>query len=90
MAYERRRLSTESDKSSTSTTYSTESTTNYPTISTEQNLQFIKRTVSTNIIKSNSIKRSSTMSSPAEQVLARAKNTYVELNSYFQCSSLPK
>ncbi|CAF2848301.1 unnamed protein product [Rotaria sp. Silwood2] len=29
------------------------------------------------------------MSSPAEQILARTKNTFVDLNPYFQCSSLP-
>ena len=88
MAYERRRLSTESDKSSTSTTHSTESTTTYPNIiqpiiSTEQKLP--KKPVNR-----NPIKRSSTMNSPAELILARTKNTFVDLNPYFQCSSLPK
>ncbi len=87
MAYERRRLSTESDKSSTSTTHSTESIT-YPIIPTDQKLS--KKTSSTNTIKSNPIKRSSTMSSPAELILARTKNTFVDLNPYFQCSSLPR
>jgi hypothetical protein len=93
MAYERRRLSTESDKSSTSTTHSTESTTTYPNliqpiIFTDQKLT--KKTVNNNTIKPNPIKRSSTMSSPAELILARTKNTFVDLNPYFQCSSLPK
>jgi len=80
MAYERRRLSTESDKSSTSTTYSIESTTTYPVISTEHN---------PSSKKSTTIKRSPTMSSPAEVLLARTKNTFIDLNPYFQCSSLP-
>jgi hypothetical protein len=79
MAYERRRLSTESDKSSTSTTHSTESTTTYSV----QN-QITKKSTST-----NTTKRNSTMSSPAEILLARTKNTFVDLNPYFQCSSLP-
>jgi hypothetical protein len=80
MAYERRRLSTESDKSSTSTTHSTESTTTYSV----QN-QITKKSTST-----NTTKRNSTMSSPAEILLARTKNTFVDLNPYFQCSSLPR
>jgi hypothetical protein len=80
MAYERRRLSTESDKSSTSTTHSTESITTYPVISSGQK-QISKQSTST--------KRNSTMSSPAEILLARTKNSFVDLNPYFQCSSLP-
>lgn len=67
MAYERRRLSTESDKSSTSTTHSTESLTT----------------------KKSTVKQSFTMNSPAEILLARTKNTFIDLNPYFQCSSLP-
>jgi hypothetical protein len=82
MAYERRRLSTESDKSSTSTTHSTESTTTHP----DQKLSNIPTTKSTS---THTIKRSSTMSSPAELLLARTKNTFIDLNPYFQCSSLP-
>ncbi|CAF4654426.1 unnamed protein product, partial [Rotaria sp. Silwood2] len=96
MAYERRRLSTESDKSSTSTTHSTESTTTnsnlvYPIISNDQKLSITtsKKSSTTDTTKSYPIKRSSTMSSPAEQILARTKNTFVDLNPYFQCSSLP-
>ncbi|CAF1256231.1 unnamed protein product [Rotaria sp. Silwood1] len=96
MAYERRRLSSESDKSSTSTNHSTESTTNtsnlvHPIISNEQKLSITtskkSSTIDTN--KNYPTKRSSTMSSPAEQILARTKNTFVDLNPYFQCSSLP-
>jgi hypothetical protein len=94
MAYERRRLSTESDKSSTSTNHSTESNTTYrtisphivhPTIPTDQKLSIItsKKAI-------NTIKRNSTMTSPAEQLLARTKNSFVDLNPYFQCSSLPR
>jgi hypothetical protein len=95
MAYERRRLSTESDKSSTSTNHSTESNTTYrtisphivhPTIPTDQKLSIITTTKKL----SNTIKRNSTMTSPAEQLLARTKNTFVDLNPYFQCSSLPR
>lgn len=91
MAYERRRLSTESDKSSTSTNHSTESNTTYstiplhivhPTIPTDQKLSILPT--------KQTIKRNSTMSSPAEQLLARTKNTFVDLNAYFQCSSLPR
>jgi hypothetical protein len=94
MAYERRRLSTESDKSSTSTNHSTESNTTYrtlsphivhPTIPIDQKLSIITTKKST-----NTIKRSSTMTSPAEQLLARTKNTFIDLNPYFQCSSLPR
>lgn len=95
MAYERRRLSTESDKSSTtSTNHSTESNTTYrtisphlihPIISTDKNLSIINTKKTTN----NIIKRNSSMNSPAEQLLARTKNTFVDLNPYFQCSSLP-
>jgi hypothetical protein len=84
MAYERRRLSTESDKSSSSTTYSTESTTTYPIIHTGQN-KITKKSTSTNTIKRDPI-----MSSPAELLLARTKNTFIDLNPYFQCSSLPR
>jgi hypothetical protein len=93
MAYERRRLSTESDKSSTSTNHSTESNTTYRTISphlthpiipTDQKLSIITTKKTANTIKRNSI-----MTSPAEQLLARTKNTFVDLNPYFQCSSLP-
>ncbi|CAF5171254.1 unnamed protein product [Rotaria magnacalcarata] len=29
------------------------------------------------------------MSSPAEEILARTKNSFIDLNPYFQCSSLP-
>ena len=80
MAYERRRLSTESEKSSTSTTHSTES------ITTHSNQNLIgKKSVST-----STSKRTPTMSSPAEILLARTKNTFVDLNPYFQCSSLPR
>jgi hypothetical protein len=95
MAYERRRLSTESDKSSTSTNHSTESNTTYRTISphivhstipTDQKLSIITRTKK----PTNIIKRNSTMTSPAEQLLARTKNTFLDLNPYFQCSSLPR
>lgn len=95
MAYERRRLSTESDKSSTSTNHSTESYSIYrtvsphivhPTIPTDQKLSII--TTTTKKI-TNSNKRNPTMTSPAEQLLARTKNTFVDLNPYFQCSSLP-
>jgi hypothetical protein len=91
MAYERRRLSTESDKSSTSTNHSTESNAAHsaisphivhPIIPTDQKLSILTPKQTT-----NPIKRSSTMSSPAEQLLARTKNTFVDLNSYFQCSS---
>ena len=94
MAYERRRLSTESDKSSTSTNHSTESTTTYgrisphlvhPIIPTDQKLSLLTRKKSTEIIK-----RNSSINSPAEQLLARTKNTFVDLNPYFQCSSLPR
>ncbi|CAF0725707.1 unnamed protein product [Adineta ricciae] len=93
MAYERRRLSTESDKSSTSTNHSTESTTTYhtisphrvhPTIPADQKLSILSMKQPTNMVK-----RSSTISSPAEQLLARTKNAFVDLNPYFQCSSLP-
>ena len=95
MAYERRRLSTESDKSSTSTNHSTESNTAYSTISPhivhpiipqDQKLSILTTTKTTN----NTIKRTPTMSSPAEQLLARTKNSFVDLNPYFQCSSLPR
>ncbi|CAF0899121.1 unnamed protein product [Adineta ricciae] len=91
MAFERRRLSTESDKSSTSTTHSTESTGNYPSISTDHKpiVDTNKISVSTNTSKSNLIKRCSPMSSPAELLLARTKNTFIDLNPYFECSSLP-
>ena len=75
MAYERRRLSTESEKSSTSTTHSTESITTH----SDQKL-----------VSANTTKRTPTMSSPAEILLARTKNTFVDLNPYFQCSSLPR
>ncbi|UJR33707.1 hypothetical protein I4U23_021136 [Adineta vaga] len=93
MAYERRRLSTESDKSSTSTNHSTESTTTYqtisphivhPTIPTDQKLSILPVKSSGNVNK-----RNPTISSPAEQILARTKNTLLDLNPYFQCSSLP-
>lgn len=84
MAYERRRLSTESDKSSTSTTHSTESTATYPIIPTGQSVTTKKST------STNTAKRNSTMSSPAEVLLARTKNTFIDLNPYFQCSSLPR
>lgn len=80
MAYERRRLSTESDKSSTSTNHSTESTTTFPINPVGQN----------KAATINTIKRNSTMSSPAELLLARTKNTFIDLNPYFQCSSLPR
>jgi hypothetical protein len=92
MAYERRRLSTESDKSSSSTTHSTESTTTYPILPTDQKLTIVKtnKTVGINTVKTNPIKRSSTMSSPAELILARTKNTFIDLNPYFECSSLPR
>jgi hypothetical protein len=83
MAYERRRLSTESDKSSTSTTYSTESPT-YPIIPPAQNITTKKST------STSTTKRNPTMSSPAELLLARTKNTFIDLNPYFQCSSLPR
>lgn len=94
MAYERRRLSTESDKSSTSTNHSTESNGTHSTISshivhsiipTDKKLS-IKTAKETSIIT----KRNSTTSSPAEELLARTKNTFVDLNAYFQCSSLPR
>ncbi|CAF2329738.1 unnamed protein product [Rotaria sp. Silwood2] len=93
MAYERRRLSTESDKSSTSTNHSTESNPTYntisphivhPTIPTDKKLSITTTKESSHIIK-----RCSVMSSPAEELLARTKNTFVDLNPYFQCSSLP-
>ncbi|CAF0735977.1 unnamed protein product [Rotaria sp. Silwood1] len=93
MAYERRRLSTESDKSSTSTNHSTESNPTYntisphivhPIISTDKKLSIMTAKDSTHIMK-----RCSVMSSPAEELLARTKNTFVDLNPYFQCSSLP-
>lgn len=75
MAYERRRLSTESEKSSTSTTHSTESITTHS---------------DHKLVSTNTNKRTPTMSSPAEMLLARTKNTFVDLNPYFQCSSLPR
>ncbi|CAF0753714.1 unnamed protein product [Rotaria sordida] len=93
MAYERRRLSTESDKSSTSTNHSTESNVPYstfsphivhPTIPTDKKLSIITTKEPTHISK-----RCSIMSSPAEELLARTKNTFIDLNPYFQCSSLP-
>ncbi|UJR13575.1 hypothetical protein I4U23_000588 [Adineta vaga] len=89
MAYERRRLSTESDKSSTSTTHSTESITDYPIISSDYKSSgdINKKNIHTS--KLNLIKRSSTMSSPSELLLARTKNTFIDLNPYFECSSLP-
>ncbi|CAF1567053.1 unnamed protein product [Adineta steineri] len=87
MAYDGRRVSTESDKSSTSTAHSTESTTTYPRTPIDRKLYIeIPKTTGN---KPNVIKRNSTMSSPAEIVLARAKNTFVELNPHFECSSLP-
>ncbi|CAF3852426.1 unnamed protein product [Adineta steineri] len=87
MAYDGRRVSTESDKSSTSTAHSTESTTTYPRTPVDRKLYIeIPKTTGN---KPNVIKRNSTMSSPAEIVLARAKNTFVELNPHFECSSLP-
>lgn len=94
MAYERRRLSTESDKSSTSTNHSNESYTTYrtisphivhPTIPTNQKLSII--TTKKNL---NTVKRHTTITSPAEELLARTKNTFIDLNPYFQCSSLPR
>ncbi|CAF0940201.1 unnamed protein product [Rotaria sordida] len=96
MAYERRRLSTESDKSSTSTNHSNESTKNdrnlvHPINPNEEKLSITtsKKSSNTDTTKHYPTKRSSTMSSPAEQILARTKNTFVDLNPYFQCSSLP-
>jgi hypothetical protein len=88
MAYERRRLSTESDKSSTSTNHSTESNAAHSAISPH----IVHPIIPTDqkLTTKQTIKRSSTMSSPAEQLLARTKNTFVDLNSYFQCSSLPR
>ena len=64
MAYERRRLSTESDKSSAST-------------------ESLNK-------KKSEIKQTLTMSSPADILLARTKNSFIDLNPYFQCSSLPR
>jgi hypothetical protein len=92
MAYERRRLSTESDKSSTSTNHSTESNTAYSTISPHIVHPIIPQDQKLLILKTtnNTIKRTPTMSSPAEQLLARTKNSFVDLNPYFQCSSLPR
>lgn len=93
MAFERRRLSTESDKSSTSTNHSTESNpacstvspyTVHPTIPADKKLSIIPAKDPLHMIK-----RCSTMSSPAEEILARTKNSFVDLNAYFQCSSLP-
>jgi len=96
MAYERRRLSTESDKSSTSTNHSNESTEHYQTISphivhstipADQKLSII----TTKKVTHTTAKRTTTMtSSPAEQLLARTKNTFIDLNPFFQCSSLPR
>lgn len=93
MAYERRRVSTESDKSSTSTTHSTESNGTYSTISSNRVYSSIPNDQKSSLISTRKAthlnKRNSTMSSPAEQILARTKNTFVDLNPYFQCSSLP-
>lgn len=80
MAYERRRLSTESEKSSSSTTHSTES------ITTHSDQQLVSKIS----VSGNTTKRTPTMSSPAEILLARTKNTFLDLNPYFQCSSLPR
>lgn len=94
MAYERRRLSTESDKSSTSTNQSTESNTTHskispnivhPIIPTDSKVAIIPTKETQNIPK-----RYLTMSSPAEEILARTKNNFVDLNPYFQCSTLPR
>lgn len=94
MAYERRRVSTESDKSSTSTTHSTESNGTYSTISSNRVYSSIPNDQKPSLIPTRKgthlTKRSSTMTSPAEQILARTKNTFVDLNPYFQCSSLPR
>ncbi|CAF0788148.1 unnamed protein product [Didymodactylos carnosus] len=48
-------------------------------------------TTTTTTTQTTSLKRntSSLLASPAEQLLARTKNTFVDLNPYFQCSSLP-
>lgn len=94
MAYERRRVSTESDKSSTSTTHSTESNGTYSTISSNRVYSSIPNDQKPSLIPTKKAthlnKRNSTMSSPAEQILARTKNSFVDLNPYFQCSSLPR
>lgn len=91
MAYERRRLSTESDKSSTSTNHSTESNTTYPTLSPHLTVPLDQKLSILPTKQSGSaVKRNSTVSSPAEQLLARTKNSFVDLNPYFQCSSLPR
>ncbi|CAF3649592.1 unnamed protein product [Adineta steineri] len=98
MAYERRRLSTESDRSSTSTNHSSESNTAYnavsptivhPIIPTDQKLSILTIKQQHQQQPINIPKRISVTGSPAEQILARTKNTFFDLNPYFQCSSLP-
>ena len=95
MAYERRRLSTESEKSSTSTNHSTESNSAYQTISPHMSHSMIPADQKVSITSSKKTathphKRQSNLTSPAEQLLARTKNTFIDLNPYFQCSSLPR
>ena len=95
MAYERRRLSTESEKSSTSTNHSTESNPAYGTISPyvthPMNPADQKLSITTDKKTTHSPnKRQSNLTSPAEELLARTKNTFIDLNPYFQCSSLPR
>ena len=94
MAFERqrRRLSTDSDQSSTSTTYSTESTKNYRSLS--PSLSFASTSTShptsEKTQRTHSNKRGSNLASPAELLLARTKNTFLDLNPYFQCLLLPR
>ena len=92
MAYERRRhLSSESEHSSSSTSYSTESTKNSRQTSSYSTSNIKLETYSKIVPnRSNPIKRNPTMSSPAELLLARTKNSFVDLNPFFQCSSLPR
>lgn len=94
MAYERRRVSTESDHSSTSTNHSTESNLNRNTISSVvvQQIIPIDQKPSTLTVRKTtySSRKTASMNSPAEQILARTKNSFIDLNPYFQCSSLPR
>ncbi|CAF0756165.1 unnamed protein product [Didymodactylos carnosus] len=65
--------------------YTTAFTTNDSIIKVEQ-----KQPSNKSLTTSTSLKRNtSLLASPAEQLLARTKNTFVDLNPYFECSSLP-
>lgn len=102
MAYERqRRLSTDSEKSSSSRSYSTESIRNERTLSPHRNClknsnrlnssdNYSERKLKIKSKKFDQFQISSTRSIDAQLPFESMRNNFIDLNPFFQCSPLPR